>query len=94
MTARNPGSDGASGWDQATYRCGRCGAQRTTTAEGDHLQAVAAHQNAHAVWDRLNPIERDGFISILRTILSAPGLAAELVALADRQQHPTEDGSR
>nr|AJV88394.1 hypothetical protein [Streptomyces drozdowiczii] len=37
------------------------------------------------MWDRLNPIERDGITSILRTILSAPELAVELLALAERQ---------
>lgn len=69
------------GWDLATYQCGRCGAERTATTEADYLQAVGAHQDAHAVWDRLNPIERDGLASILHTILSAPNLAAELLAL-------------
>ncbi|GHB29632.1 hypothetical protein [Streptomyces chryseus] len=75
----------ACGWDQAVFRCGRCGAQSTAITEADYLKAVGAHGDAHAVWDRLNPIERDGITSILRTILSAPELAAELLALADRQ---------
>ncbi|MGX1266942.1 hypothetical protein [Streptomyces phaeoluteigriseus] len=44
------------------------------------------------MWDRLNPIERDGITSILRTVLAAPELAAELLALADRQ--PVEGESR
>ncbi|MFJ1717141.1 hypothetical protein [Streptomyces sp. NPDC088260] len=75
----------ACGWDQAVFRCGRCGAQRTALTEADYLKAVGAHGDAHAVWDRLNPIERDGITSILRTILSAPELAVELLALADQQ---------
>ncbi|WP_369384079.1 hypothetical protein [Streptomyces sp. cg36] len=82
----------AGGWDQAVFRCGRCGAQHTATTEAGYLKAVGAHGDAHAVWDRLNPIERDGIASILRTILAAPDLAAELLALADRQL--TEDASR
>ncbi|MCX0247978.1 hypothetical protein [Streptomyces drozdowiczii] len=73
------------GWDQAVFRCGRCGAQNTATTEADYLKAIDTHSDAHAVWDRLNPIERDGITSILRTILSAPELALELLALADRQ---------
>ncbi|MGW7130032.1 hypothetical protein ACWGIA_17025 [Streptomyces bobili] len=73
------------GWDQAVFRCGRCGAQHTVTTEDGYLKAVGVHSDAHAVWDRLNPIERDGITSILRTILAAPELAAELLALADRQ---------
>ncbi|GAB2606857.1 hypothetical protein GCM10027168_44630 [Streptomyces capparidis] len=40
------------------------------------------------MWDRLNPIERDGLTSILRTVLSAWDLAAELLALADRLRQP------
>lgn len=71
------------GWDQAGFRCGRCGAEHTATTEADYLKAAGAHRDAHAVWDRLDPIERDGFASILRTILSAPELAVELLALAD-----------
>ncbi|WP_327372440.1 hypothetical protein OG393_00230 [Streptomyces sp. NBC_01216] len=75
----------ACGWDQAVFRCGRCGIEHTATTEDDYLKAVRAHSDAHAVWDRLNPIERDGFASILRTILSAPDLAVEFLALADQQ---------
>ncbi|MDP9954288.1 MULTISPECIES: hypothetical protein [Streptomyces] len=81
----------ACGWDQAVFRCGRCGAERTVTTEADYLQAVGVHGDAHAVWGRLNPIERDGLASILRTILAAPDLAAELLALADRQSAGGED---
>ncbi|WP_432038669.1 hypothetical protein [Streptomyces cucumeris] len=88
MSTRAP----ACGWDQAVFRCGRCGAQYTATTEADYLKAVGAHGDAHAVWDRLNPIERDGITSILRTILAAPDLAVELLALADRQ--PAEDDGR
>lgn len=86
MTTQRP----ACGWDQAVFRCGRCGAQHTTTTEADYLKAVGAHGDAHAVWDRLNPIERDGITSILRTILAAPDLAVELLALADRQPAGSE----
>ncbi len=74
----------ACGWDQAVARCGRCGAEHTATTEADYLKAVGVHGDAHAVWDRLNAIERSGIASILRTILSAPELVAELLALADR----------
>jgi hypothetical protein len=73
------------GWDQAVFRCGQCGTQHTAATETDHLKAVGVHGDAHAVRDRLNPIERDGLASIMRTILSAPDLATELLALADRQ---------
>ncbi|MEU9157985.1 hypothetical protein AB0D59_47545 [Streptomyces sp. NPDC048417] len=86
-TKLTPGA--ASGWDQATYRCGRCGAESTVATEEAYLQAVGVHTDAHAVWDRLNTIERDGFVSILRTILSAPELGFEFLALADRL-HRTE----
>jgi len=88
-----PDTPAACGWDQATYRCGRCGAAYTVTTEEAYLQAVGVHTDAHAVWDRLNPIERDGFASILRTILSTPDLCRELLALADRQQHTGGDTS-
>ncbi|WP_333746242.1 hypothetical protein [Streptomyces sp. IBSBF 2950] len=81
----------ASGWDQATYRCGRCGAAYTVATEEAYLEAVGVHADAHAVWDRLNPIERDGFVSILRTILSAPELGFAFLALADRQHRMGSD---
>lgn len=81
MTTMTP----ACGWDQAVFRCGRCGAEQTATTEADYLKAVGVHGDAHAVWDRLNPTERDGITSILRTILAAPELAAQLLVLADRQ---------
>ncbi|WP_405697671.1 hypothetical protein [Streptomyces sp. NBC_01185] len=75
----------APGWDQAGFRCGWCGARasalpppRTATS-----RPPGAHRDAHAVWGRLDPAERDGIASILRTILSAPDLAAEFLALAD-----------
>ncbi|MEU7473954.1 hypothetical protein AB0A94_36575 [Streptomyces sp. NPDC044984] len=65
------------------------GARSTSyTVEPLLVRAVVPKEvltNTHAVWDRLNPIERDGFASILRTILSAPDLAVEFLALADRQ---------
>ena len=89
-----PATDTASGWDQATYRCGRCGAEHTVTTEAAYLQAVGMHQDAHALWDRLNPIERDGLISILRVILSAQELGAEFLALADRLKQLAGDGTR
>lgn len=81
-----PDIPAACGWDQATYRCGRCGAQYTATTEDAYLQAVGVHNDAHAVWDRLDPIARDGFASILRVILSAAELGAEFLALADRMK--------
>ncbi|MFG3532765.1 hypothetical protein ACGF8B_39565 [Streptomyces sp. NPDC047917] len=79
------------GWNQAVFRCGRCGAEHTATTEDDYLKAVDAHRDAHAVWDRLNPTERDGLVSILRIITSAPDLAVELLALADKQHPPRDD---
>ncbi|WP_331734012.1 hypothetical protein OG345_40990 (plasmid) [Streptomyces sp. NBC_01220] len=75
-----------------TPACGRCGAEHTATTEADYLKTVGVHGDARAVWDRLNPIERDGITSIVRTILSAPDLAAELLVLADRS--PTEGEDR
>ncbi|MGP3978951.1 hypothetical protein ACTWQF_34050 [Streptomyces sp. 8N114] len=77
--------DPAVGWDQATFRCGLCGAERTVTTEEDYLQTVGAHRDAHELMARLNPIERDGLASILRVILSAPELGAEFLALVDQQ---------
>ncbi|MFF0076802.1 hypothetical protein [Streptomyces sp. NPDC005494] len=65
------------------FHRGRCGVNRSATTEEDYRHALGVHGDAHAVWDRLNPIERDGLASILRTILTAPDLAAELLALAD-----------
>lgn len=73
------------GWDQAVLRCGRCGDVRTVTTEADYLQAVGAHRDAHAVWDRLNSIERDGLASILRVVLADPDLGREFLALVDHQ---------
>lgn len=81
MTTKSP----APGWDQAVFRCGRCGTEHTATTEDDYLKAVGVHGDAHAVRDQLNSIERDGLASILRTIIAAPDLGAELLALADRQ---------
>ncbi|MGW2050806.1 hypothetical protein ACWCPF_37380 [Streptomyces sp. NPDC001858] len=73
------------GLDHAVFRCGRCGADRTVTTEADYLKAVGAHRDAHAVWDRLNSIERDGLASILRVVLADPDLGLEFLALADHQ---------
>lgn len=87
MTSKTPARD----WDQAVFRCGRCGIEHTATTEDDYLKAAGAHSDAHALWDRLNPIERSGFASILRTILSAPDLAIEFLALADRQPAEGDD---
>ena len=87
MTTKAP----ACGWDQAVFRCGRCGTEHIATTEDDYLKAVGAHGDAHAVWDRLNPTERSGIASILRTVLSAPDLAAELLVLADQQPTGGED---
>ncbi|MFD3933420.1 hypothetical protein [Streptomyces sp. NPDC058614] len=88
-----PDTPAACGWDQATYRCGRCGAEHTVTTEEAYLNAVGVHTDAHALWDRLDPIERDGFASILRVILSAPELGAEFLALADRMKAPAGGGT-
>lgn len=87
MTTKTP----ACGWGQAVFRCGRCGTQHTATSEDNYLKAVEVHGDAHAVWDRLNSIERDGITSIQRTILAAPELAAELLVLADRQPSGNDD---
>jgi len=84
-----PATDTASGWDQATLRCGQCGAEYTVTTEAAYLQAVGVHRDAHALWDRLNPIERDGLASILRVILPAQEFGTAFLALADRQKHLT-----
>ncbi|GAA2770434.1 hypothetical protein [Streptomyces showdoensis] len=70
------------GWDQATYRCGQCGAERTAATEAEHIKAIAAHRDAHTVWERLAPVERDGFVAVLREIFSMPELCQELIALA------------
>ncbi|MEE1943047.1 hypothetical protein V1L54_27195 [Streptomyces sp. TRM 70361] len=85
----DPVTGAACGWDQAVFRCCRCGAEHTAATEDDYLKAVGVHGDAHAVWDRLNSIERDGLISILRTIVSAPDLAVELLALANQQRNLT-----
>ncbi|MFI8769524.1 hypothetical protein ACIGN6_32095 [Streptomyces sp. NPDC053792] len=81
----------APGWDQATFRCGKCGAQRTAATEADYIRTVSAHRDAHAVFDRLNPVERDGMGSILRVLLEDVTLSAELLALftADQEHRNT-----
>ncbi|MCX4598308.1 hypothetical protein OG819_55210 [Streptomyces sp. NBC_01549] len=84
MSAPSPTTE--QGWDQATFSCGRCGAKRTVTTEADYLKAVGVHRDAHAVFDRLNQIERDGFASILRVILADAELGREFLALMDLQQ--------
>lgn len=79
----------ATGWDQATFRCGQCGAVRTVTTEDAYRQAIGVHRDAHELMARLNRIERDGLASILRVILSAPELGAEFLALVDQlTAHP------
>ncbi|MEU9397878.1 hypothetical protein AB0D86_48915 [Streptomyces sp. NPDC048324] len=85
---RAPSPTAEQGWDEATFSCGRCGAKRTATTEDDYLKTVGAHQDAHAVFDRLNQIERDGLASILRVILADADLGLEFFALMDLQ-HPT-----
>ncbi|MEU3620084.1 hypothetical protein ABZ725_48570 [Streptomyces sp. NPDC006872] len=87
-----PDTPAARGWDQAALRCGRCGAERTVTTEDAYLKAVGLHTDAHAVWDGLNPVERDGFASILRVILASADLGAEFLAIADRMK-PLRGGS-
>ncbi|MGW5353420.1 hypothetical protein ACWERV_23275 [Streptomyces sp. NPDC004031] len=79
-------------WDPEALRRGRCGAEQTATTADDHLNLVGAHADAHAVWDRLAPVERDGLVAILRTVLAAPDLAVQLLVLADRQQQPAAGG--
>ncbi|MFB7030953.1 MULTISPECIES: hypothetical protein [unclassified Streptomyces] len=74
----------APGWDQAVFRCGQCGARRTATTETDYTRAVSAHHDAHAVFDRLNAVERSGMGSILRVLLEDVALSAELLALIDQ----------
>lgn len=92
ITSAQPANN-PSGWDQADFRCGRCGARHTVRTEADYLKAVGVHRDAHTVWDGLDPIERDGFLPILRTFLSVPDLATELLVVADRQ-HQAGDDSR
>ncbi|GHE34168.1 hypothetical protein [Streptomyces capitiformicae] len=77
------------GWDEATFRCGLCGAVRTATTEDAYLRTVVAHQEAHEVAERLNAIERDGLASILRVVLAAPELGAEFLLLLDQQARAT-----
>ncbi|WP_435191294.1 hypothetical protein [Streptomyces sp. bgisy126] len=72
------------GWDQAVFRCGQCGARRTAGTEDEYVRAVSAHRDAHAVFDRLNAIERSGMGSILRVLLEDVALSTELLALIDQ----------
>jgi hypothetical protein len=80
-----PPSEAKQGWDQATFSCGRCGAKRTVTTEADYLQAIGVHHDAHILFDRRDPIERDGFASVLRTVLADADLGREFLALMDQQ---------
>jgi hypothetical protein len=73
------------GWDQATYRCGRCGATCTGTTETEYLKAITAHRDAHALWEQIAPHARAAYASFLRRILAAPDLAHQLVAIADAE---------
>ncbi|MEU2440158.1 hypothetical protein ABZ595_28845 [Streptomyces rubradiris] len=73
------------GRDQATFRCGQCGAQRTAATETDYTRTVSAHRDAHTVFDRLNEIERAGMGSILRVLLADTALSTELLALIDHE---------
>lgn len=75
------------GWDRADYRCGRCGAKRTAATEKEYVRMYAAHQDAHAVADRLDPIERDGMASILRTLLADVVMSAELLVVLEAVKH-------
>lgn len=77
---------------QAVFRCGQCGSVRTAVTEVDHLKMVGAHRDAHALVARLHPVERDGLASVLRTVLPAANLCAELLAVIDRQAG--EDAAR
>ncbi|WP_331732442.1 hypothetical protein [Streptomyces sp. NBC_00989] len=55
----------------------------TVTTEDNYLKTVGAHRDAHAVFDRLNQIERDGLASTLRVVLADPDLGREFLALMD-----------
>ncbi|MFJ8855685.1 hypothetical protein [Streptomyces sp. NPDC102437] len=79
------------GWDQATFRCGQCGTVHTAATEAEYLRLVGDHQAAHELAARLDPVERRGFASVLRVILTAPGLGAEFLALVDQQARQTAD---
>ncbi|MFC7924505.1 hypothetical protein [Streptomyces cinereoruber] len=72
------------GWDQAVFRCGLCGARRTASTEDEYVRAVSAHRDAHAVFDRLNAIERSGMGSILCVLLEDVALSNELLSLIDQ----------
>lgn len=74
----------ATGWDQAAFRCGQCGAVCTAATEADYLKVVDAHREAHGLLERLHPVERDGLASILRTVLPAADLCTEILALVDQ----------
>ncbi|WP_037733236.1 hypothetical protein [Streptomyces megasporus] len=89
----DPTTGTASGWDQAVFRCGRCGAELTATTEDNYRRVVGVHTDAHALWDRLNPIEREGLASILRVILAAPDLGTEFLALMDRANQADTRGT-
>lgn len=43
------------GWDQATYRCGRCGDGFTATTEDEYVTKHAAHQLVHDLLDASTP---------------------------------------
>lgn len=45
------------------------------------------------MWDRLHPIERDGFTSILRVTLTETDLAVEFLVIADRMKARAEGGT-
>ncbi|MEU6979619.1 hypothetical protein [Streptomyces sp. NPDC046371] len=80
------------GWDRATYHCGQCGAERSATTEAEYAKAVAAHREAHQMWDRLAPVERDGFVAVLREIFAVPELCQELIAIAATQNQGAPRG--
>ncbi|AVI00126.1 hypothetical protein C5L38_34250 (plasmid) [Streptomyces sp. WAC00288] len=81
------------GWDQATFRCGLCGARRTASTETEYVRVVSAHRDAHAVFDKLNAIERDGMGSILRVLLEDVALSTELLALIDQDAPKPQAGT-
>ncbi|MFD9047798.1 hypothetical protein [Streptomyces zaomyceticus] len=76
-------STSEAGWDQATFRCGLCGAERTAATETDYIRVVSAHRDAHDVFGRLNQTERNGMGSILRVLLEDVTLSTELLELID-----------
>lgn len=45
----------AQGWDQATYRCGRCSDGFTATTEAEYVLKYRSHQLVHDLLDASTP---------------------------------------